>query len=55
MAPALTARLARDGRLLLSGILMSQVADVADAYRGAVEFAAPMQRDEWAALIGWDR
>lgn len=52
MAPALAARLATDGRLLLSGILAGQVGDVLDAYRGTVEFAAPMRRDEWAALVG---
>ena len=53
MAPALAARLATGGRLLLSGILMEQVGDVAGAYRGTVEFTAPMQRDEWAALAGY--
>ena len=52
MAPALLARLATDGWLLLSGILPEQAVDVADAYRGAVEFAPAMQRDEWAALVG---
>lgn len=52
MAPALGARLAADGRLLLSGILAGQVSDVADAYRGVVEFAAPMRGDEWMALVG---
>ena len=52
MAPALVARLATDGRLVLSGILAGQVGDVARAYRGGVQFAAPMQRDEWAALVG---
>ena len=52
MAPALVARLETGGRLLLSGILAGQVGDVAHAYRGTVEFAAPMQRDEWAALVG---
>ncbi len=52
MAPVLPARLAADGRLLLSGVLVHQVAEVIDAYRGAVEFAPPMQRDGWAALVG---
>ncbi|MXY54304.1 MAG: 50S ribosomal protein L11 methyltransferase [Gammaproteobacteria bacterium] len=52
MAPALAARLAGDGRLLLSGILAGQVGDVVDAYRGTVEFATPMQQGEWAALVG---
>lgn len=52
MAPALAVRLARDGRLLVSGILAGQVGDVVDAYRGTVEFALSMQQGEWAALVG---
>lgn len=52
MAPALAGRLATDGQLVLSGILAAQVGEVVDAYRGWVEFAAPEQRDEWAALVG---
>ena len=52
LAPALAVRLARGGRLLLAGILAGQVGDVADAYHGTVEFAAPMQQDDWAALVG---
>ena len=52
MAPKLSARLATDGRLLLSGILAEQVGEVVDAYRGAVEFAPPMHQGEWAALAG---
>ena len=52
MAPTLAARLARDGWLLVSGILAGQVGDVVDAYHGMVEFAAPMQQGEWTALVG---
>ena len=52
MAPALSARLAPTGQMLLSGILLHQVEEVVDAYRERVEFAPPMERDGWAALLG---
>lgn len=51
MAPALIARLATDGQVLLSGILLHQVSEVVDAY-GNVEFARPMEREDWTALLG---
>lgn len=48
----LGARLARDGRLALSGILASQASAVAYAYRRHVEFEPPAGKDDWVRLSG---
>jgi len=48
----LGARLARNGRLALSGILASQAGAVADAYRRHVEFEPPAAKDDWVRLSG---
>lgn len=51
-APAIADHLAPGGRLLLSGILESQVIDVAGAYRDRVTFDAPAVRAGWVRLTG---
>lgn len=48
----LSARLARDGRLALSGILASQASAVAETYCRHIEFAPPAGKDEWVRLSG---
>ena len=51
LAPALAARLAPAGRLILAGLLQSDAAAVADAYRAAgLALEARRDEDEWAAL-----
>jgi ribosomal protein L11 methyltransferase len=51
LAPALPARLAPGGHLILAGLLQSDAAAVADAYRAAgLTLEARRDEDEWAAL-----
>jgi ribosomal protein L11 methyltransferase len=47
-----TARVRPGGDLVLSGILRSQAASVADAYRAAFDFDEPAERDDWILLHG---
>jgi ribosomal protein L11 methyltransferase len=51
LAPALTAHLSPGGHLILAGLLQSDAAAVAEAYRGAgLVLEARRDEDEWAAL-----
>lgn len=52
LAPALLARLAPGGRLVLSGILAEQAPQVAAAYAPEVRFAPPRVTAGWALLAG---
>ncbi len=51
-ADLIAGHLAPGGRLLLSGMLDSQVDEVARAYRGRVSFDAPVVQDGWVRLTG---
>jgi ribosomal protein L11 methyltransferase len=52
LAPRIGALVAPGGRLVLSGILADQADTVAQAYAGAIDFAEPQYREEWALLEG---
>lgn len=52
LAPVLIGHVAAGGRLILSGLLESQTDELIRAYRPAIEFEAPVVRDEWARLAG---
>lgn len=51
LAPLLTSLVKINGRLLLSGLLTEQVAEVCQAYRPSFNFAVRV-RAEWALLVG---
>lgn len=52
LAPALSARVRRGGRILLSGILLPQAADVAAAYAQWFNIAVCARDGDWVALAG---
>jgi len=52
LAADLSTRVARGGTLVLSGILESQCAAVADCYRSWIRFEPPALRDGWVCLAG---
>jgi len=52
LAPLLTRHCRPGGRLLLSGILAAQAAQVVAAYRGGVRLAVAGSADGWVALAG---
>ena len=52
LATRLVALVRRDGDLVLSGILHSQVAGVADAYADFVDWGEPRREGDWALLHG---
>ena len=52
LAPALTALLAPQGRLLLAGLLANQAKAVIEAYAPAVDLAIADQQEEWVLLAG---
>ena len=52
LAPALTALLAANGRLLLAGLLEEQVEQIITAYAPEVTLAIADQREEWVLLAG---
>ncbi len=52
LAPTLISRLARGGRLVLSGILEEQAESVATAYAPAIDFAPAAPLDGWVRLEG---
>lgn len=52
LAPAITGALAPGGRVILSGLLVGQEAQVLSAYRGQGLFlAARIRHEEWSALV----
>lgn len=55
LAADLSARVARGGTLVLSGILESQCDAIADCYRPWIRFEPPALRDGWACLAGTRR
>ena len=55
LAPKLTALVKPGGRILLSGILSSQAAEVAAAYSPAFDMTHPVEREGWALLHGTRR
>ncbi|MGD8497972.1 MAG: 50S ribosomal protein L11 methyltransferase [Chromatiales bacterium] len=52
LAPRLCALLRPGGRLVLSGILERQVAEVAEAYAPQLELSEPVVSDDWVLLEG---
>jgi ribosomal protein L11 methyltransferase len=54
LAPALAARVAPGGRLVLSGILDSQADDVISAYAGLLKLTTLAREEGWA-LVGGGR
>ena len=52
LAPLLTARTAKGGRLILSGILDTQAQEVAAAYAGAFRMRVGASMDGWSRLDG---
>jgi len=55
LAPELSARTRAGGRVLLSGILDSQAAEVTEAYREAFDMAVCAREDNWTLLEGTRR
>ncbi len=55
LAPLLTGRVRRGGRLVLSGILAEQAEDVMDVYRPAFGFDPPVGDEGWVRLCGTRR
>ena len=52
LCAALKGALAAGGRIVLSGILKTQVDEVIEAYHDEIEFDPPVIRDEWALVAG---
>ena len=52
MAPMLSSRLAKDGRLVLSGILARQADEVAAAYASFIELSVWAEHEGWVAMSG---
>jgi len=52
LAPLLTERTARGGQVVLSGILSSQAAEVADAYRHSFQTRTAAHEEGWALVVG---
>ena len=52
LAPQLAARTRPGGRVLLSGILESQAAEVVAAYAGDFEAAIAAREEEWVLIEG---
>ncbi|MFP5381009.1 MAG: 50S ribosomal protein L11 methyltransferase [Gammaproteobacteria bacterium] len=55
LAPLLTGRVRRGGRLVLSGILAEQAEDVMAVYRAGFDFDAPAADEGWVRLSGTRR
>ncbi len=55
LAPLLTGRVRRGGRLVLSGILAEQAEDVMAVYRPAFDFDPPVSDEGWVRLSGTRR
>mgnify|MGYP001815242281 CR=1 FL=1 len=55
LAGELCALLAGGGQIVMTGILAEQAGEVMSAYREAIEFAGPVERDEWVLLSGRKR
>jgi ribosomal protein L11 methyltransferase len=55
LAPVLAARTARDGTLVLAGILESQAAEVGAAYAPWLDMRLDSVLDGWALLAGQRR
>ncbi len=55
LAPLLTGRVRRGGRLVLSGILPEQAEDVMAVYRAGFDFDAPAADEGWVRLSGTRR
>ncbi len=55
LAPLLTGRVRRGGRLVLSGILVEQAEDVMAVYRPAFDFDPPASDEGWVRLSGTRR
>jgi ribosomal protein L11 methyltransferase len=52
LAPLLCARLDSGGRIILAGILSSQVSEIQEAYRPCLELEALAEREGWVLLAG---
>jgi ribosomal protein L11 methyltransferase len=52
LAPRFAGMLRGGGRILLSGLLESQLEDIQSAYRGHFEFEAASRCDEWVCVAG---
>ena len=52
MAPMLAAKVAKNGALLLSGVLARQAEEVAAAYAPFIKLEVWRERDGWVALHG---
>jgi ribosomal protein L11 methyltransferase len=52
LAADIRSRLRPGGRLALAGLLASQAEDVRRAYAADIDFAAPVQREDWVLLAG---
>ncbi len=52
LAPTLTAVLKPGGFLVLAGLLDRHAQEVCDAYRGAIAFDPPLEREGWTRLSG---
>jgi ribosomal protein L11 methyltransferase len=55
LSDALCALLVSDGQIVMTGILAEQAGEVMSAYRAAIDFADPVERDEWVLLSGRKR
>lgn len=55
MSAAISALVLPNGQLVLSGILHEQSQSVMDAYQNAIQFAAPVQQEDWIRLDGSKR
>ena len=52
LAPLLASATRRDGRIVLSGVLESQAAEVLLAYAPSFEMDAPVRDEDWVMLVG---
>ncbi|MGH8597871.1 MAG: 50S ribosomal protein L11 methyltransferase, partial [Gammaproteobacteria bacterium] len=55
LQPEFSARLERNGRIGLSGLLRDQVPSVLDAYAGPFKMDLPQFNEEWALITGTRR
>ena len=55
LANELCALLVSGGQIVMTGILAEQAGEVMSAYREAIDFADPVERDEWVLLSGRKR
>mgnify|MGYP001826232255 FL=1 len=55
LSNVLCALLVSGGQIVMTGILAEQAGEVMSAYREAIDFADPVERDEWVLLSGRKR